>query len=669
MNLTSLSPLLVALLSAAPTPPTKPAAAPVADLKPLPGLPQMLTSGVPEVPPALRKRVGQYLEARTAAFLDASDDGRQVLISTRFGDTNQLHVVASPMGARTQLTFGSEPITQARFQPGNPGVLYYLQDVGGGEFFQVFRFERSSGRSQLLTDGKSRHEALLLSEDGKQLAYAGTGRNGKDTDVYVAPTSAAPAAARRVTELEGTWYPVEFSQDGTKLLVTRYRAADDGELHVVDLRTGARTQLTPREGKGSVNGAAFSADGKTVYLLTDRYSDFTELYRIPLAEAAPDAAAAPRSLTRSVRWNVEDLVRSPDGRKLALHVNEDGYSRLYLLDTKTEALSRVAIPEGVMGRLDFPRGRSDLLTYALTSPREPSDVYQVDLRTGRGTRWTQSEVGGLDPRTFSQPELVRYPSSDGVKVPALLYKPQGAKGALPTVVVFHGGPEGQSQPAFSSFIQLLATELKVAVLVPNVRGSEGYGKAYRAMDDGVKREQSLQDIGATLDFIRARPELDEARVGVYGGSYGGYMVLASAAFYPERIRAAVDVVGVSSLASFLENTQAYRRELRRAEYGDERVPEVRRVQERISPLNAVERMQAALYVQQGANDPRVPRSEAEQIVQAVRAKGRDVWYALAMDEGHGFQKKPNRDLATITTLMFLEKHLAPANAAPVAPGK
>jgi dipeptidyl aminopeptidase/acylaminoacyl peptidase len=279
-------------------------------------------------------------------------------------------------------------------------------------------------------------------------------------------------------------------------------------------------------------------------------------------------------------------------------------------------------------------------------------------------------VGGLNTDTFVEPELVRYPSTDGVQVPAFLYRPRGATGKVPVVVVYHGGPEGQSQPTFSPFVQLLVSDMKMAVLLPNVRGSDGYGKAYRAMDDGVKREASLADIGATLDFIAARKDLDPARVGVYGGSYGGYMTLAAAAFYPERIRAAVDVVGISSIATFLENTQAYRRDLRRAEYGDERVPEVRKVQERISPLNAVDKIRAALFVQQGKNDPRVPQSEAEQIVKAVRGKGADVWYLLALDEGHGFGKKSNRDYALITTLMFFEKHLGgTAPAGNVAPPK
>jgi dipeptidyl aminopeptidase/acylaminoacyl peptidase len=659
MNLGAFS-LVVSLLAAQAAPSSK-APSQVPGIAPLSGQPNVWVSNVPPVPPELRQRLDQYLEARSASLVDVTGDGKQVLIATRFADTNQLHVVEMPMGARTQLTFTDEPINNARFQPGNPQVIYYLQDKGGGEFFQLFRLDRRTGRSELLTDGKSRHEGLRVSRDGRQVTYGGTGRNGKDTDVYVASTS-DPKQARRVTEAEGTWLPVEFSPDGSKLLVVQTRAVDDADLHVVDLKTGERRQLTPKEGKGSVGAAVFTQDGQAVYVVTDRYGDFAELYRVELAKAP--LTGTPVSLTKSVRWNVVSATLSSDGRQLAVGINEDGYVRVYLLDTRTQKLSPVEIPKGVVSTLRFPLQRSDLLAFAMGDARSPSDVWTVDLKTRKPTRWTRSEVGGIDTDLFTMPELVRYPSTDGVKVPAFLYTPKHATGKVPVVVVFHGGPESQSLPTFSNFTQYLVTELGMAVLVPNVRGSDGYGKTYRAMDDGVKREQSLADIGATLDFIASREDLDAARVGVYGGSYGGYMTLAAVTFYPERIKAAVDVVGISSLGSFLQNTQAYRRDLRRAEYGDERDAEVRKVQERISPLGAVEKIRAALYVQQGANDPRVPQSEAEQVVQAVRKRGSDVWYMLATDEGHGFQKKDNRDYAQMTALMFLEKHLgtAPAQA-------
>jgi len=289
----------------------------------------------------------------------------------------------------------------------------------------------------------------------------------------------------------------------------------------------------------------------------------------------------------------------------------------------------------------------------------------VAVKTGKATRWTRSEVGGMDPAHFVSPELVRYPSTGGFQIPAFLYRPRGLRpGArAPVVVDWHGGPESQQRPRFIATVQAMV-DLGLAVLLPNVRGSDGYGKAYLAADNGVKREEALKDIGATLDFIGRQADLDPARVAALGGSYGGYMTLASVAFYPDRFRAAVDRVGISSLATFLNSTAPYRRDLRRVEYGDERDPAVRAVQERISPLGSAGKIRASLYVQQGRNDPRVPQSEAEQIVRAVRDQGKTVWYLLALDEGHGFKKKETNDYALTTALFFLREQLVGGGAGP-----
>ncbi|HEY6910061.1 MAG TPA: alpha/beta fold hydrolase [Myxococcales bacterium] len=619
-------------------------------MQPAPGVPTLLQSGIPQIPAALRERTAQYLNARAAALVDVSETGEALLVSTRFASTSQLHLVEAPLGMRTQLTFADEPVSQARFQPGDEQVVWYLQDKGGGEFFQVFRLDRRSGRSVMVTDGKSRHGNLTLSRDGKRLAFSGTQRNGKDTDVYLADT-ANGKNVRRLTEAEGTWVPLEFSPDGGRLLVLHERSIQDADLFSLELGSARLTQLTPKEGKASVAAARWTADGKGVYLATDRWSDFNQLYQL-------DLAGKRTALAAESKWDVEELATTEDGSRIAFAVNQDGSSRLYVMDrqghTQPVALPRTA----VIGRMAFPRRRSDVLAVSFQTATQPLDVYEIDLRGVRTVRWTRSEVGGLDPSRFVDAELVRYPAGGGAgQMPAFLYKPRDPSGKLPVVILWHGGPEGQSRPTFSPVIQLFASELGMAVLAPNVRGSAGYGKAYLAADDGVKREQLLTDIGATLDWIARQPELDASRVGVYGGSYGGYMTLATVAFFGKRVRAAVDVVGISNLTTFLEHTQAYRRDLRRAEYGDERDPAVRAVQERISPLLAVQRIEAELFVQQGYNDPRVPRTEAEQIVKAVRARGKDVWYLLGMNEGHGFQKKENRDYAAAAMALFFEQKL------------
>jgi dipeptidyl aminopeptidase/acylaminoacyl peptidase len=636
---------LLALLLAAETAPST-----VEGMQAVAAVPSLMQSGLPAVPAELRARTGQYLNARAAVLADVSDDGSTLLVSTRFASTSQLHVVEMPLGMRAQITFGDEPVTRAQFQPGDPQTVWYLRDSGGGELFQLFRLDRHTGRSELLTDGKSRHGALTLSRDGKRLAFSGTQRNGKDTDVYVAETT-SPKEARRLTEAEGTWEPVEFSPDGRRLLVVQERSIQDADLYALEIESGRLTQLTPKEGKASVIAARFTADGKGVYLITDRWSNFNHLYLL-------DAKGARTPFSADLKWDVEGLAVADDGSRVAFAANEDGVSHLYLRSRQGRT-EQIALPaNAVIGNLEFPRRRGDLLAVTFQTATQPADVYQVQLRGMRLVRWTRSEVGGLDPSGFVDAQLVRYPAGGGAELmPAFLYKPRTSTGKLPVVVIWHGGPEGQSRPTFSSFVQLLASDLGLAVLLPNVRGSDGYGKAYLAADDGVRREQALGDIGATLDFIAQQPDLDASRIGVYGGSYGGYMTLATAAFHGRRIRAAVDVVGISNLVTFLQNTQAYRRDLRRAEYGDERDPAVRAVQERISPLLSVEKIEAELFVQQGYNDPRVPRSEAEQIVKAVRGRGKDVWYLLGMNEGHGFQKKENRDYATAAIALFFQQKL------------
>jgi dipeptidyl aminopeptidase/acylaminoacyl peptidase len=637
------------------------AAAPGLELTPVPGHPNLRARSVPEIPSALAEPLEQYQNARSALLADVLPDGGGVLVRTRFANTVQLHLVAAPLGTREQLTFGKEPVLAASFLPGDPRTVFYLQDQGGGEFYQVYRLDRRTGRSELLTDGKSRHESLLVSRNGTRLAFSSTARNGKDTDVWIADV-ARPREARRLTSEEGTWLPVDLTADGRRVLVRRERSIADAELWVVDADSGERRLLT--DGKGSVRAARFSGDGRAAYVVTDRGADVNGLIRIPL-----DAPVRAERVGPALPWDVEDVEVAADGSRVAFLSNQDGYSRLYVVSPGSGRWREVKLPGSIVSGLRFPDRRSDRLFVAMESPRSPVDVWSVDLATVAGTltRWTRSEVGGLDPEGFVTPELVRYPSTDGITVPAFLYRPRGATGRVPVVIDWHGGPEGQALPRFLPYTQFLVNELGVAVLAPNVRGSDGYGKVYLAADDGVRREAALADIGATLDFVARRPELDPARVAVFGGSYGGYMVLASLAFFSDRVRAGVDVVGISSLVTFLEHTQAYRRDLRRAEYGDERIPEVRAVLERISPLAHVDRIRAPLLVVQGRNDPRVPESEAEQVVRAVRASGNEAWYLLALDEGHGFQKKENRDVYTAAVALFLEKVLAPAPA-PEAPG-
>lgn len=613
----------------------------------------VVIEGAPAFDAQIQETLRRYTNVRLAMLEGLTDDGKGALITTRFGDTAQLHYVASPMGARQQLTFEEEPIADARVVPRTSDTFIYVKDVGGAENYQLYRFDRKLGKATLLTDGKSRTEAVVIARDGKQVAYASNRRNGRDMDIYVSDGVSAASSAL-VLEREGTWVPMDVSPDGKALLVAHDISINDRPLYHFDLATKALTRLSPESPTAAYRVARFGVDGRHVYLTSDREGEFVEAYELTLS--AEGKAGAFRPLTRAIPWNVDDLSVSHDGRHLAIVTNEDGFSVLRLVEPKSGRAKIVTqIPRGILSGLTFA-AKANVLGFTLGSATKSGDAFSFDVAKNTLTRFTQSELGGLDASRFVEPELVRVKSFDGREIPAFYYRPKG-EGPFPVVIDIHGGPESQARPSFNPMTQFLVSELSVGVLVPNVRGSDGYGKSYLLLDNGDKREDSVKDIGAMLDWLGTRPEVNASKVGVYGASYGGYMVLASLAHYPTRIRAGVDVVGIANFVTFLENTSEYRRDLRRVEYGDERDPTMRAKLQAISPAHQVKSMQSALLVAHGANDPRVPASEAEQIVRAVRDQGHPVWYMLARNEGHGFRKKTNRDQLMTLMGMFWRENL------------
>ena len=625
-------------------PPTGPAAAPAAA-----ATGNVVLDGTPVIPDELRQHLEPYLNTRAAGVSDISDDGKTILVTTRFGNASQVHVVTHPGGARTQLTFATEPTRGGTFVPGSTRSLTFTRDVGGNENYQLYRLDLDGARTTLLTDGKSRNESALWSRDGKKLAFASTRRNGRDFDVWVSDGKSA-AAAVQVVEGKGQWAPIDFSQDGGKLLVMEEISINHSRVYLADLAKKTVTNLTPGDKPVAHRDATLSPDGKRAYITSDREGEFVQLYELDLARNAW------RSLTANIPWTVEEIELSADGRNLAFTVNEGGFTRVYLVDTRSRKAAKLAgVPEGMAGGLSFAR-KAPVLAFTLSGATRTGDAYTYDLRKRKAVRWTESEMGGLDTARLQEPALIEFTTFDGAKIPALYHRPKG-NGPFPVVIAIHGGPEAQARPGFNPTVQYLVGERGVAVLEPNVRGSDGYGKSYLDLDNGFKREDSVKDIGALLDWVGKQKELDAKHVAVMGGSYGGYMVLASLVHFGDRLVAGIDVVGISSFLTFLENTAEYRRDLRRVEYGDERDPAMKEHLAKISPLRRAGEIKSALFVAQGANDPRVPAGEAEQIVAAVRAAGKDVWYMLARDEGHGFAKKENRDTYTLLALMFLEKHL------------
>ncbi len=665
--------LAAALLSAAAVRSAEaPAGTPAEAILPVPE--SISAQGVPPIPARGVEDLLPYENLRTAILTDWHPKERRLLIRTRFAESPQLHEVAMPMGARAQLTFYRDPIGEGVYRPSDPDQVVYSLNVGGAENYQLFLLDRRTGRSRRFTDGAHRYVSPLWSRDGRLLAYASNARNGRDMDVYVADPAVA-GSERRVAEVQGSWSPLDWSADGRRLLLTEFVSANEAYLHWVDIpldgKAGGQIHaITPRNASQdktaptvAYQGGKWSADGGSVYTLSDRDGEFLRLVRLDLATGASTV------LSGSVPWDVEQFDLSNDGRILAFFTNEDGVSKLHLIDAASgAALPAPDLPPGVAGALAFRPGSHEL-AFDLDWARSPSDVYSYDLETRKLERWTASEAGGLSPESFVVPELVHYPTFDTINtaakngakrtIPAFVYRPRADRfqGRRPVYINIHGGPEGQSQPRFLGSTNYLVNELGVTVIYPNVRGSSGYGKSYLKLDNGRLREDSVKDIGALLDWIATQPDLDPSRVMVAGGSYGGYMTLAVMTFYSDRLACGWDSVGISNFVTFLQNTQGYRQDLRRAEYGDERDPQMRAFLEGIAPVSRAKRITRPLMVTQGANDPRVPLAESDQITAAVRSNGVPVWYLVAKDEGHGFAKKSNTDFQRVVLFEFVRRFL------------
>jgi dipeptidyl aminopeptidase/acylaminoacyl peptidase len=628
----------------------------------------LVMEDIPAIPPSVVADLNRYQNVRSAVFQDWTLDSDGIFITTRFGDVNQVHHVGHPGGARTQITFLNEPIGGMLRQP-NGLKIGFIMDAGGSEFSQTFLLDPSGAEDAvMLTDGESRNGAVVWDHNGEWIAYQSTRRNGSSNDVWMMNINNPETAEMVLESPDGTWWgAVDFSPDNKKLLIMNYVGNADSRIHLLDLESRELRLVAGNPQNPSSNSpVAFDRDGNGFYYVTDVNGEFKQL-----AWQSFEEGAEPVFLTADIPWHVEDMAVSEDRSRAAFTVNENGFSRLYLMDLASHQYRPVeSIPTGLVGTLKFsPDGTR--LGMTLNTAQTPSDSFVLDL--GKGaleygdlTRWTFSEVGGLDTATFIEPELITFPTFDSdsggpAAIPAWIYQPEG-DGPFPVVISIHGGPESQARPAFSSTYQMWLQKLGVAVVVPNVRGSDGYGKHYMSLDNGFKREDSVRDIGALLDWIATRPDLDQDRVAVFGGSYGGYMVLACSVHYSDRLKAAVDIVGISNFVTFLENTQDYRRDLRRAEYGDEREPAMREHLEAISPLSHVGDIRIPMLVVQGQNDPRVPVTEAEQIVAALREQGTPVWYMNALNEGHGYKKKENQDVYQQATMMFLREFLVGGGA-------
>lgn len=602
---------------------------------------------VPAIPARVTAAVQRYQNYRTAQFEDWLPDG-SLLIATRFGSSQQIHRVVGPGADRTQLTFFSEPVEGAATIPKSDRFIV-VRDTGGDEWFQIYTMGLT-GSPVLLTQPGTRNQAAVFSKDGKLLAWSRASKGSGDYAIMTADPS-DPASARVVYQGSGAISPQDISVDKASVLFTRDISNRESKLLLLDLVSGQAREIAPRAGKQLYRDPLFARDGRSVYVISDKGSDVRQLVELEIASGKTTV------LTPGLKWGVDSYRVSADGRVLAYATNEDGFSRVVIQDLVTRrALPQPELPRGVLTGMGFSSDGTKL-AFGISTATSAGDVWSWDVDGGGLTRWTNSELGELDPARLTEPELVHFKSFDGLSVPAFVYRSKGiaAGTRTPVIIDIHGGPESQTRPGWNPGAQYFTATLGATVILPNVRGSDGYGNRYLNLDNAEKREDSVKDIGALIDWIATQPGLDKDRVAVYGQSYGGYMSLAVMTHYSDRLVGGVERYGISDFASFLRNTEAYRRDHRRAEYGDERDPKMAEVFKRIAPFANVAKIGKPMLVMQGANDPRVPQSESDQIVAAIRGHGVETWYVVFADEGHGFLKKPNNDLRREVETVFLAK--------------
>ena len=614
----------------------------------------LITENIAEIPKELANRVKKYAESRGASLAEIHPTKNEIIISTRFGSTNQFHRVTQPLGARTQITFFDEPVSGASYEPLKGEYLVYSKDVGGNEFGQLYKLDLKTLQSTLLTDGgRSQNGGVTWRKDGKGFYYSSTKRNGGDRDIYYMDPN-NPKSDKLVLQVKGGgWGISDISTDGQKLLISEYVSANESHIWVLETATGKLSEVTDRKSKGIIqSGASFSDATDEIWMVTDKDNEFERLATMNLATKKVVYH------TSKIPWNVENYNLSEDKKSIVFITNEAGLNKMYLMNATDKTYSAVKnIPIGLIGGANFTKDNQNIF-FTQSTAQSASDVYKLILKTGVIQRWTESELGEMQKSDMSVPKFIEWKSFDNLTISGFYY-PVASKftGKRPVLINIHGGPEGQSMASFLGSNNYYTNEMGVAIIFPNVRGSSGFGKTFIAKDNGFLREDSVKDIGALLDWIAQQPELDKDRIMIMGGSYGGYMTLATAYHYADKIKCSVDIVGISNFNTFLKNTEEYRRDLRRVEYGDERIPEMAAFFEKMAPLNNIDKIKKPLFIIQGTNDPRVPVTEATQMRDKLKANGNVVWYLEAKDEGHGFRKKANVDFQRLAVIRFMQEYL------------
>ncbi len=614
----------------------------------------LVTENIPALPLSYVADVKSYTESRGASLVATHPLRKEILISTRFGNSNQIHWVKSAGGDRKQITFFDEPINGATFDPIKGDFFLFLKDNGGNEFSQIYRYDVSIKKSTLLTDGqRSQNGGLSWSHKGNLFAYGSTKRNGQDRDIYIMdPLN--PASDKKVLEnTGGGWGVADWSYDDSNLFISESISVNESRLYLLDLATGTKTLLLPQQNeKANYDGVAFTHDGKGFYVITNKDNEFERLAYYDLVSKKLSF------ITSSIPWDVESTDLSEDGKHLAFTTNENGISKLYLLQTSNNTVEQIkTVATGVISSVRWFND-SKSIGFTFNDHTTSADVFEYVVESKQLIRWTESELGGLDVSALQPAQLISWKTFDGKMISGYRYKASSKfVGKRPVIINIHGGPEGQSRPTFLGRNNYFTNEMGVSIIYPNVRGSTGYGKTFVDLDNGFKREESVKDIGSLIDWIGTQPDLDANKIMVTGGSYGGYMTLAVSFWYADKISCSLDVVGISNFNTFMKNTEAYRRDLRRVEYGDEREPKMAEFFEKMAPLNNASKIKKPMFIVQGGNDPRVPYTESVQMKDKIKQNGGTVWFLMAKDEGHGFRKKNNQDFQFYATIEFVKSFL------------
>jgi dipeptidyl aminopeptidase/acylaminoacyl peptidase len=639
------------------------AAGACAQVMPLPvqGLPAqsrgaLIFDGVPALDPNLGARLVDYLEGRDASLLAWLPDN-SLLVSTRFGDTSQVHRVMAPLGMREQLTWYPDPITKVLTAPAGPADGFaFLKEREADGLAQLFYYSFASHSARMLSSGSGRHGSPLWSPDGRHVVFTGNDRDGVTSDIYMSDVGAGTAPHLVVAGRDHPWFPLDWSADGQKLLLWQPGSNDESTLFIGDVNTGSVLPAEVGAKHLGIRHARFAADGRGIYISSVDDADFSQLRYLDLVSHQA------RELTAAIPWDIVDFQVGADGRYLAYVANDDGRDRLTVLDNQSKLeLTPAGLPEGRITGLHFDH-TGHLLAFSAEGPQARADVYVYEPERNQLTRWTRSESGAVDPQTFVPAQAVQYPTWDRGKsgprmIPAFVYRPP-TPGTHPVLIEIHDGPAGQFRPGYDAFIQFVVNQLGYVVIAPNIRGSTGYGKSFADLDNGPAREDAVRDLGALLVWVGMQKDLDRAHVAVMGQSYGGFMALAMLTTYGDRLSGGIIVNGYASLPSYLADGAPAEVAGRRAEFGDERDPQLRAELNRLSPINSLAQIRKPVLVFQGLQDTPSQVQQAGQIVAGIRARGGEAWYVTARDEGHDIRHVANQNAWLATVAQFLKK-LAP----------